>query len=93
MKLLAQLLLTEPRPTSHAFVHDFFREMPRRLSQNEASLMDPQGRILLEQTGLALADAESEKLFSTSEPATGVYVGVMHMEYIQFMSGRSLQFT
>lgn len=49
--------------------------------------MDPQGRILLEQTGLALADASTEKLFSSFEPAMGVYVGVMHMEYIQFMSG------
>ena len=49
--------------------------------------MDPQGRILLEQTGLAIADSESDKLFTASQPAMGVYVGVMHMEYIQFMSG------
>lgn len=49
--------------------------------------MDPQGRILLEQTGLAFSDATPEKFFSSFEPAMGVYVGVMHMEYIQFMSG------
>lgn len=49
--------------------------------------MDPQARILLEQTGLALADSENARLFSIQEAATGVYVGVMHMEFIQFMSG------
>ena len=58
-----------------------------RLSQNEAALMDPQGRILLEQCGLALADAEPARLMGASELATGVYVGVMHMEYIQYMNG------
>ena len=60
-----------------------------RLSQNEAALMDPQGRLLLEQTGLALADSEPDRLFSGSEAATGVYVGVMHMEYIQFMTSKA----
>ena len=57
-----------------------------RLSQNESTLMDPQGRILLEQCSLALNDAEAR----TEHPAereTGVYVGVMHMEYIQYMTG------
>lgn len=51
--------------------------------------MDPQGRILLEQTGLALADADADpsRLLGSSHAATGVYVGVMHMEYIQWMSG------
>lgn len=49
--------------------------------------MDPQGRILLEQTGLALADSNDDRLFSSAEAATGLYVGVMHMEFIQFMSG------
>lgn len=63
-----------------------------RLSLNEAALMDPQGRILLEQSGLALAEAEPEKHFSSQESAVGVYVGVMHMEYIQFMSGNTVAF-
>lgn len=53
--------------------------------------MDPQGRILLEQCGLALADCTADRLFSSTEPATGVYIGVMHMEYIQFMSGETEQ--
>ena len=49
-------------------------------------MMDPQGRILLEQTGSALADANglSDTAMDTS---TGTYVGVMHMEYIQHISG------
>lgn len=47
--------------------------------------MDPQGRILLEQTSLALDDASSRLGYET-ERATGVYVGVMHMEYIQYMT-------
>ena len=51
--------------------------------------MDPQGRILLEQCGLTLASAENEKLLSSTELAVGVYIGVMHMEYIQFMSGNA----
>ena len=48
--------------------------------------MDPQGRILLEQSRLALTDAE----IRVEEPVgaeMGVYVGVMHMEYIQYMTG------
>ena len=50
--------------------------------------MDPQGRLLLEQSGLALASSEPDKSFSSTEQAVGVYIGVMHMEYIQFMSGK-----
>ena len=49
--------------------------------------MDPQGRLLLEQSGLALASSEPDKFFSSSEQAVGCYIGVMHMEYIQFMAG------
>lgn len=52
--------------------------------------MDPQGRLLLEQSGLALASSEAEYSFSSAEQAMGVYIGVMHMEYIQFMSGIQL---
>lgn len=48
--------------------------------------MDPQGRILLEQSGLALAHANA-RLEEPVVAHTGVYVGVMHMEYIQYMTG------
>ena len=48
--------------------------------------MDPQGRVLLEQAGLALHDATARTQTET-QAATGVYVGVMHMEYIQYMAG------
>ena len=46
--------------------------------------MDPQSRILLEQTSLALSAAGSQPASNT-----GVYVGVMHMEYIQHITGGS----
>ena len=55
-----------------------------RLSHSEAALMDPQARILLEQTSLALDAAVCQPTAHT-----GVYVGVMHMEYIQHITGRS----
>ena len=58
----------------------------RRLSASEAALMDPQGRVLLEQAGLALGDAGA-RLGAPVGAATGVYVGVMHMEYIQLLTG------
>ena len=48
--------------------------------------MDPQGRLLLEQTGLALNDATARQEAPVGS-AAGIYVGVMHMEYIQFMDG------
>jgi acyl transferase domain-containing protein len=48
--------------------------------------MDPQGRVLLEQSCLALTDAEV-RLEEPAGAETGVYVGVMHMEYIQYMTG------
>ena len=51
--------------------------------------MDPQGRVLLEQTGLALQDAKGRQLADV-EPSTGVYVGVMHMEFIQHLAGKLL---
>ena len=54
-----------------------------RLSHSEAALMDPQSRILLEQTSLALGAAGGQPAADT-----GVYVGVMHMEYIQHITGR-----
>jgi Beta-ketoacyl synthase, N-terminal domain len=57
-----------------------------RLSGNEAAVMDPQGRVLLETTAGALADAAAGAT-GPAPAATGVYVGVMHMEYIQYMTG------
>ena len=53
--------------------------------------MDPQGRILLEQCSLALRDAEACIQHSVDQQ-TGVYVGVMHMEYIQYMTGAKPNF-
>lgn len=61
----------------------------RRLSGNEAAVMDPQSRFLLEQTSSALADAAG----SIAGPApanSGVYVGVMHIEFIQYLSSERL---
>lgn len=60
--------------------------LDRRLSASESALMDPQGRVLLEQAGLALADAGA-RLGEPVGARTGVYVGVMHMEYIQLLTG------
>lgn len=48
--------------------------------------MDPQGRLLLEQSALSLQDANL-RLQQDMDPKTGVYVGVMHMEFIQYMNG------
>lgn len=48
--------------------------------------MDPQGRILLEQTALALSDA-SARTSCPTDTTLGVYVGVMHMEFIQHLAG------
>ena len=59
--------------------------MLRRLSHSEAALMDPQSRILLEQTSTLLNNAELGEMPSIAN--TGVYVGVMHMEYIQHLTG------
>lgn len=53
---------------------------------NESAAMDPQGRLLLEQSSLALADAGG-RLSEPVSAETGIYVGVMHMEYIQLMTG------
>jgi acyl transferase domain-containing protein/NADPH:quinone reductase-like Zn-dependent oxidoreductase/acyl carrier protein/NAD(P)-dependent dehydrogenase (short-subunit alcohol dehydrogenase family) len=63
-----------------------------RIPPAEATYMDPQGRMLLEQTHLALQNAE----FSTKTTIpndTGVYVGVMHMEYIQYLAGNGARVT
>lgn len=63
-----------------------------RIPPAEAAAIDPQGRILLEQTHLALRDAES----STGAPHpnnTGVYVGVMHMEFIQYLAANGAKMT
>ena len=63
-----------------------------RIPLVEAAGMDPQGRILLEQTHLALKDAE----ITTSTPCptdTGVYVGVMHIEFIQYLAANGVKLT
>ena len=57
-----------------------------RLSAAETAPMDPQGRLLLEQSALSLRDANL-RLKQELDPKTGVYVGVMHMEFIQYMNG------
>lgn len=53
-----------------------------RLSASEAQGMDPQNRILLEQSALALEDA-SASVGSFADSKTGVYVGCMYQEYTQ----------
>ena len=53
-----------------------------RISKSEAQGMDPQNRLLLEQSALALADA-SCSVDSLNDSKTGVYVGCMYQEYIQ----------
>ena len=58
----------------------------RRLSRNESALMDPQGRILLEQSHVALENTKYLRGRELEREA-GVYVGVMHMEYIQYLAG------
>ena len=50
--------------------------------------MDPQGRILLEQSHTALLDTKYLRGHELEHEA-GVYIGVMHMEYIQYLSGMS----
>lgn len=44
--------------------------------------MDPQNRVLLEQSALALEDA-SASVGSLADSKTGVYVGCMYQEYTQ----------
>ena len=53
-----------------------------RVSAAEAKGMDPQNRLLLEQSALALVDA-ARSVGSLSDSKTGVYVGCMYQEYIQ----------
>lgn len=74
-------------PDVDAFDSEIFR-----LSPSEASCMDPQGRHLLEQTHLALMDA-SGRIGHHPGPDTGVYVGVMHMEFIQYLASNGLKIT
>lgn len=70
-------------------VYSQHSEHVHRLSGNEAAVMDPQGRVLLETTAGALADTAAGAT-GPAPAATGVYVGVMHMEYIQYMTGAFL---
>lgn len=63
-----------------------------RIAPAEATYMDPQGRMLLEQTHLAFKNAEFSSK-SAIPTDTGVYVGVMHMEYIQYLAGNGARVT
>lgn len=63
-----------------------------RLTHAEAAFMDPQSRILLEQTHLAIADA-TLRVGSPVPSDTGVYVGVMHMEFLQYLSSMGVAIT
>ena len=53
-----------------------------RLSAVEGQAMDPQNRILLEQSFAALSEAQSQT-GSLVETRTGVYVGCMYQEFTQ----------
>ena len=55
----------------------------RRLSASEAQGMDPQNRVLLEQSAVALTDAAACVGAGLGGTKTGVYVGCMYQEYMQ----------
>jgi acyl transferase domain-containing protein len=57
-----------------------------RLVANEAAAMDPQCRIMLEETLTALTAAEESK-GSLANTKTGVYVGSMYQEYVDVLVG------
>lgn len=59
-----------------------------RLTRAEAAVMDPQGRLLLEHTAQAVADAQT-LLLPHSTSATGVYVGCMWATGAQGLPKRS----
>ena len=84
-KLIKGVLARHLQAIAHQLAHMTLGLVPR-LSPGESAAMDPQGRLLLEQAGLALGDAGGRQGLPVAT-AAGVYVGVMHMEYIQFMNG------
>jgi len=55
----------------------------RRVSAGEAQGMDPQNRVLLEQSAVALTDAAACAGAGLGGTKTGVYVGCMYQEYMQ----------
>ena len=57
-----------------------------RLAAGEAVSLDPQARILLEQTGQAFAQA-GQAFARAWDAATGVYVGCMYTEYLDSVLG------
>ncbi|KAK9841826.1 hypothetical protein WJX81_005522 [Elliptochloris bilobata] len=75
-----------------AFVPDIdsFDAALFRLSLAEGQAMDPQTRILLEQTWTALADAAAAMPAAPTE-RTGVYVGCMYQEYTQLQFNLGLK--
>lgn len=62
-----------------------------RISPAEAAVMDPQGRLLLEQMRQAVSDVGLRQ--GTLSNQVGVYVGVMHMEFIQYLASRGMRVT
>eukprot|EP00889_Picochlorum_renovo_P005166 jgi/Picre1/32196/NNA_007542.t1 len=54
-----------------------------KIAPSEAKGLDPQGRLLLEETLGVLVETDWN---SSSRNSTGLFVGVMHMEYIQYLS-------
>ncbi|KFM27283.1 Erythronolide synthase, modules 1 and 2 [Auxenochlorella protothecoides] len=60
-----------------------------RLGHAESSVMDPQARILLEQTQEGLSQAAGRSAASLSLNC-GVYVGVMHMEFLATLASAGL---
>ena len=60
----------------------------RRLSAGEAQGMDPQNRLLLEQSAAALAEAAACTGAGLGGTKTGVYVGCMYQEYMQACNPR-----
>eukprot|EP00887_Chlorella_sp_A99_P003342 scaffold26.g3342.t1 len=71
---------------------DFFDAALFRLAPGEAAAMDPQGRVLLEQAHLALTDAAG-RLGRRVGHDTGVYVGVMHIEFVQYLASLGTRLT
>ncbi|GAB4814935.1 hypothetical protein N2152v2_001981 [Parachlorella kessleri] len=67
---------------------DMFDSGAFRLAEAEAIQMDPQVRILLEETATAYAEALGNSN-TTSEPLVGAYVGCMYQEYLDVLAAGS----
>lgn len=58
-----------------------------RLAAGEATTLDPQARILLEQTAEALHQADALMLQPRVAAQCGVYIGCMYTEYLDTVLG------